>query len=98
MPNLVHTWPYHEPVGYLVMAACLGSFFLACTVSPGIVGPSRKEGPEAEAREGEGTSINDEDGCESAVDVLKAKGRHVCYPYDGVVFVEGFCKTCRVPK
>ncbi|CAM9955138.1 unnamed protein product [Scytosiphon promiscuus] len=60
LPNEVLPWPHHVTVGYLVMAACVGSFALACNTSPGV---------------------------------------HAgLYPYDGVVFVEGFCNTCQVDK
>ncbi|CAM9487448.1 unnamed protein product [Choristocarpus tenellus] len=37
IPNEVHTGWFHKPLGYVVMAACVGSFLAACTKSPGVV-------------------------------------------------------------
>ena len=86
IPNEIHTWPYHEVVGYAVMAACVGSFALACNTSPGIV---RAAPAPAGAGTGDGAGGGDRG----------SGGRHAgLYPHDGVVFVEGVCKTCKIPK
>ncbi|CAM9656382.1 unnamed protein product [Discosporangium mesarthrocarpum] len=37
LPNEIHPGHYHKTLGYIVMAACVGSFGVACTVSPGVV-------------------------------------------------------------
>lgn len=109
IPNVVNTWKYHEPMGYLVMAGCLGSFMLACITSPGVVRPDRASVAAAnaavdrsKASEGERQKEEEAAGRHCAGGggrILEIERRHAdCYPHDGVVFVKGFCNTCRIPK
>ncbi|CAM9605806.1 unnamed protein product [Ectocarpus fasciculatus] len=79
------------------MAACIGSFVLACKVSPGSVRAPAAEGA-SNGRQGAGEAAG-EGGGAAAPGQKAGGGRHAgLYPHDGVVFVEGFCKTCRVAK
>lgn len=103
MPNQVHTWPYHKPIGYAVMAACLGSFYLACSISPGVIKADKASlARVAEAAAKAAADDGQSDGAKAgtAVEpVVEIEPRHAaCYPHDGVVFVRGYCKTCRIPK
>ncbi|CBN75224.1 conserved unknown protein [Ectocarpus siliculosus] len=94
LPNDVLPWPYHTATGYLVMAACIGSFVLACNVPPGSVRAPAAEGASNRRRRRAG-----EGGGAAAPGRNAGGGRHAgLYPHDGVVFVEGFCKTCQVAK
>lgn len=82
-------------MGYLVMAACLGSFLLACSVSPGVVRPAIVGAAPATA---DGAANDGNGGIAREGVAVATKRRYECYPHDGVVFVEGFCKTCLISK
>lgn len=101
LPNQVHTWPHHKSVGYVVMAACLGSFYLACTTSPGVLRPDKASLARVAAEAGGGGAggAGDRGAGEAAEAKVEIERRYAtCYPCDGVVFAKGFCATCKIPK
>jgi len=54
--------------------------------------------PSAQGREGAAAAAGEAGGRERGA-AAEGGGRHAgLYPFDGVVFVEGFCNTCRVAK
>lgn len=93
-------------MGYVVMASCIGSFLLASTVSPGVVATPDKKREALAAEPGAETGDGASDASDNASAASRSEaspptgggGRYDCYPHDGVVFVKGFCQTCRVPK
>lgn len=90
-------------VGYLVMAACVGSFALACNTSPGVVRPAAAGRPQRQGTGDEDRGVDAQEGKGGGAQEKKRErgggGKHAgLYPYDGVVFVEGFCNTCQVDK